>query len=89
MPPKIARATYRVNAQMQRELRKRNSLRFLAKCGSGKMATLMGLEPTTSAVTGRRSNQLSYSAKDRHRYLAFVPTATCAGDRQNGGHGWD
>ena len=29
------------------------------------MATLMGLEPTTFAVTGRRSNQLSYSAKTR------------------------
>ena|GEM_PF-5024050 len=26
------------------------------------MATLKGLEPSTSAVTGRRSNQLSYSA---------------------------
>jgi hypothetical protein len=26
------------------------------------MATLKGLEPSTSCVTGRRSNQLSYSA---------------------------
>ena len=29
------------------------------------MATRMGLEPMTSAVTGRHSNQLNYRAKKR------------------------
>ena len=33
------------------------------------MATLNGLEPSTSCVTGRRSNQLSYSAT---RSISFV-----------------
>ncbi len=28
------------------------------------MATWNGLEPSTSAVTGRRSNQLNYQAKN-------------------------
>lgn len=32
-----------------------------AMYGSGEMAGVTGLEPATSGVTGRRSNQLSYT----------------------------
>ena len=38
---------------------------------SPKMATLTGLEPATSAVTGRRANQL------RHRALLFLLLRRC------------
>lgn len=34
---------------------------FLKKQRRGKMARATGLEPATSSVTGRRSNQLNYA----------------------------
>jgi hypothetical protein len=38
-----------------------NVVFFQKKKGSKKMAGVAGLEPVTSAVTGQRSNQLSYT----------------------------
>ena len=43
-----------------------------------KKTTQIGLEPTTSAVTGRRSNQLSHWAKN---YVTNGPSGTRTQDR--------
>ena len=40
-------------------------------------ATLTGLEPATSAVTGRRANQLRYRAKRKFRNFLIAILLTC------------
>gem|GEM_PF-5257336 len=46
-------------------------LSYLGKKGVNPLATLKGLEPSTSAVTGRRANQL------RHRAMLRENLAVC------------
>ena len=41
------------------------------------MATPKGLEPSTSAVTGRRSNQLNYGAKCVVGTTGLEPVTLC------------
>ena len=40
-----------------------DGIRVFVACSCAQVATQKGLEPSTSAVTGRRSNQLSYCAR--------------------------
>ena len=43
------------------------------------MARVTGLEPATSGVTGRHSNQLSYTRIDEHVSAVFVVGAVDKG----------
>ena len=47
-------------------------------CGHSHLATRTGLEPATSAVTGRRANQLRYRALINQSLYFVLLLASCA-----------
>ena len=58
--------------------KKRDSIRNLFR------ATQVGLEPMTSAVTGQRSNQLSYWAKKIKNLRFLTATVVCVANDESG-----
>ena len=65
---------FETNASESEELLHRNG-GYFAKSHLNRvfiLATRMGFEPTTSAVTGRHSNQLNYRAKNHHKMINMV-----------------
>ena len=72
---------------------RRGSLRLPLRCGR-RLAGVAGLEPVTSAVTGQRSNQLSYTPEGGDvkivippRFVNVQPNKKSSGSRRQGGGG--
>src|SRR5438270_5339139 len=74
----------------------RGGVKSKKRRNQGKMAGVAGLEPVTSAVTGQRSNQLSYTPAPREqkgkktfrsRQRASRGTGNDSGSRRQGGGG--
>jgi hypothetical protein len=59
-----------VRIQTNEQIRRRNRLTRNRQFPGGSKAGATGLEPATSGVTGRRSNQLNYAPEGRSVYLA-------------------
>ena len=71
-----ARRSLQASAATDRAIaRQRKRAISLAESSTGKMARVTGLEPAASGVTGRRSNQLSYTRAWRGRATRAGPLA--------------